>query len=265
MFKQLAALIGVGPVLLAGAWTGSGGHASSPGALAGPATPVTRTGAPAGRWGQAIELPGIVALNKGGSAQVTSIWCAARGMCTAGGSYTDRFGRQQAFIADEAGGRWHAARELPGIVALYNAQVTAVSCGSAGNCAAGGYVDSRAFIADEVDGAWHAARPVPGAGGTFLELIESLSCPSAGNCSAIGPAASGPSAGQEYVISEVRGRWHVAREMPGFAALYNGQGVRLHRCPARRRVTAPPAAATSMVPATRSRSSPVRSTAAGSR
>jgi hypothetical protein len=225
MFKQLVVGVGVGPILLAGAWTGLGGHAASPGALAGPATPVTRTGAPAGRWGQAIELPGIAALSKGGSAQVTSISCAARGTCAVGGWYTDRSRRQQAFAADEVGRRWHATRQVPGTAALStggSAQVTAVSCGSAGNCAAAGSVSGRAFVADEVNGTWHAAQLVRAAGtGTFIG-IESLSCPSAGNCSAIGTAASGPAAGLEYAVSEVRGRWQVAREMPGVAALAGG-------------------------------------------
>ena len=40
---------------------------------------------PAGPWGQAIEVPGLGALNKGGDAGVSSVSCAPAGSCMAGG------------------------------------------------------------------------------------------------------------------------------------------------------------------------------------
>ena len=42
-----------------------------------------------GRWGKAIEVPGLAALNTGGGAEVTSVSCASAGNCAAGGTYTD--------------------------------------------------------------------------------------------------------------------------------------------------------------------------------
>jgi len=38
-----------------------------------------------GRWGTAIEVPGLGALNKGGNAVVLSVSCASAGNCAAGG------------------------------------------------------------------------------------------------------------------------------------------------------------------------------------
>jgi hypothetical protein len=49
--------------------------------------------------GQAIEVPALAALNKGG-AFVFSVSCAPSGSCVAGGSYADRSGsrRIQGFV-----------------------------------------------------------------------------------------------------------------------------------------------------------------------
>ena len=54
-----------------------------------------------GTWHAAIELPGTGTLNKGGSASVLSVSCAPAGNCAAGGSYTDRSGHLQAFVASQ--------------------------------------------------------------------------------------------------------------------------------------------------------------------
>src|SRR5262249_32023734 len=42
-----------------------------------------------GRWGRAIEVPGLGALNKGGDAQVVSLSCASPGNCAGGGGCTE--------------------------------------------------------------------------------------------------------------------------------------------------------------------------------
>ena len=90
-------------------------------------------------------MPGLAALNAGGGAEVTSLSCARAGSCAAGGSYSDRSGNSQGFVADERNGRWAKAIEVPGLGALNAgggngyAQVTSVSCASAFSCAAGGY------------------------------------------------------------------------------------------------------------------------------
>jgi hypothetical protein len=92
---------------------------------------------------------------------------------------------------------WGNAEEVPGTAALNqggNAFITSVSCGSAGNCGAGGYYrDSsghfQAFVVSQVNGTWHTAIEVPGTAalnqGGNAE-IASVSCASAGNCGAGG-------------------------------------------------------------------------------
>jgi hypothetical protein len=99
----------------------------------------------AGTWGTAIKVPGLVALNAGGSAKLLSLSCSPAGNCAAGGSYLDHKQDQQGFVASEQNGTWGKAIEVPGLAALNAgvAQVGSVSCGLAGNCAAGGYYQDR--------------------------------------------------------------------------------------------------------------------------
>ena len=55
-----------------------------------------------GTWGKAIEVPGSGILNKGGSGEVRSVSCRSAGNCSAGGTYTDRSGRLQAFVVSNS-------------------------------------------------------------------------------------------------------------------------------------------------------------------
>src|SRR5438552_1709667 len=92
-------------------------------------------------WGTAEEVPGTAALNRGGFAVITSVSCAAAGNCSAGGVYRDSSGNQQVFVVSQVSGTWHTAIEVPGTAALNRgggAVILSVSCGSAGNCSAGG-------------------------------------------------------------------------------------------------------------------------------
>jgi hypothetical protein len=108
-----------------------------------------------GVWGAAIEVPGSEALNVAGFAIVGSVSCRAANNCTAGGFYLDGSDHEQVFVVRETNGTWGSAVEIPGSEALNaggDARVTSVSCGSAGNCAVGGfYTDgsghTQAFVA----------------------------------------------------------------------------------------------------------------------
>src|ERR1022692_666247 len=128
---------------------------------------------------------------------------------------------------------WGRAIEVPRLGTLNaggNAQVNSVSCGSAGNCAAGGfYTDraghSQAFVASQRNGRWGTAITVPGtaalnAGGDAQ--VRSVSCASAGNCVAGGDYTDGAGHSQAFVASERNGRWGTAIEVPGTAALNKG-------------------------------------------
>ncbi len=110
-----------------------------------------------GTWQKAIEVPGTGALNQGSAAQVGSVSCASAGNCAAGGFYADGSGGQQAFVASEVNGTWHAAIEVPGTATLNQgglAMIFSVSCAMAGRCAAGGYYQDasghvQAFVVNE--------------------------------------------------------------------------------------------------------------------
>ena len=99
-----------------------------------------------GSWGNAIEVPGLAALNVGGSADVESVSCGQARYCAAGGTYRDGSGHQQAFVVSDKNGAWSTAIEVPGSAALNtggSAQITSVSCASARYCvAAGNYTAS---------------------------------------------------------------------------------------------------------------------------
>jgi hypothetical protein len=157
-----------------------------------------------GAWGGAIEMPGMAALDLGGYARVDSISCAGTGHCAAGGSYLDGSGNAQAFVVDETNGTWGSAIEVPGTAALNlggNAQVTAVSCASAGNCAAGGFYSDGggAFVVDETDGVWGSAEQVPHSAGLLANIgLTSISCTGVGKCAAVGG---------RFVADEKNGVW----------------------------------------------------------
>jgi len=180
-----------------------------------------------GWWGTAIEVPGLAALNTGGDAGVSSLSCVPAGNCAAVGSYSTSSRRGRAFVVSETSGSWGKAIQVPGVVALSGAKgsswVGAVSCGSAGNCAAGGsYSNSsgeQAFVVSETNGSWGRAIEVPGLAalnnGAYAG-VDSVSCASAGNCAVTGYYDNG--APEAFVVSETNGSWGRAIEVPGSAA-----------------------------------------------
>ena len=184
-----------------------------------------------GRWGRAIEVPGLGALNTVGQAIVNAVSCGSAGNCAAGGDYTDRRGPSQGFVAVERNGRWGKAIEVPGLGALNkfgDAEVGSVSCGSAGSCAAGGYYTDggggmQGFVAGERDGVWGRAIEVPGLAALNKgnASVYSVSCASEGNCAA-GGGYHNRHGGQGFVATERNGRWGTAIEVPGLGALRTG-------------------------------------------
>jgi hypothetical protein len=136
----------------------------------------------------------------------------------AGGQYSGSGGG--GFVAAERNGRWGRATLVPGLAALGGGAVTSVSCGSAGNCAAGGIYEGRligfrGFVVSQRNGVWGQAIEVPGplnAGG--VSQVLSVSCGAAGNCTAGGFYAA--SSGQQgFVVSQRDGVWRQAIELPG--------------------------------------------------
>jgi hypothetical protein len=187
----------------------------------------------AGVWGRAEEVPGLAALNAGGSATVTSVSCPAPGACAAGGVYIDSSGFQsgvQAFVVSETAGVWGQAEEVPGLAALNttgHAEVTSVSCARPGGCDAGGdYTQApsgqQGFVVSEKDGVWGRAEEIPGLAalrtGRFASVL-SLSCARPGDCGAGGSYEETSLVVQGFVVSDTHGVWRRAEEVPGLAAL----------------------------------------------
>lgn len=188
-----------------------------------------------GTWGKAVELPGLAALDKQRPAGVGSVSCASPGNCGTGGSYQDRQGHGQPFIASQVHGTWGKALEIPGLATLnarHDAAVNSISCPSPGNCVVvGSYKDSgrntQAFGVSEVNGTWGGAEQVPGTAalntGGYASASE-ISCASPGNCTAIGNYSDAAGFEYPFVISQVSGTWGTAEQIPGMAAL-NPQGA----------------------------------------
>jgi hypothetical protein len=129
-----------------------------------------------GRWGKAVEVPGLGVVNKGRQAKVLSVSCASPGHCVAGGYYGNHGSNPyvvtsgRGFVVSEQNGRWGKAVQMPGLAALNqggNAEVSSVSCAPLGGCSAVGfYTDGgrhqQGFVAVKRNGVWGKAVEVPG-------------------------------------------------------------------------------------------------------
>lgn len=178
-----------------------------------------------GVWGTAIRVPGTQNLNKSLASQVTSISCASRGNCTAGGYAFKNIAQGSSsielaapFLVIERNGTWGGAAAVPGIATLSKngyAIVTSVSCATPRNCAAAGSFATsgynpegsgpgQVFVTSEVDGRWGTPRDVTAAlGNDGPAEIAQMACPAAGRCSAAGYYFL-PNQEVAFVISQVR-------------------------------------------------------------
>ena len=184
----------------------------------------------AGTWGNGEEVPGTASLNAGGDAGVKSLSCASAGNFAAGGSYEDSLDDTQPFVVDQTAGTWGNAKKVPGSAKLNRVgdayfSVASVSCGSAGNSAAGGsYVDSsgrtEAFVVGETAGTWRKAEEVPGIASLNVggdAYVSSLSSASAGNSAAAGTYEDASGNIPVFVVDETAGTWGKAEKVPGTA------------------------------------------------
>jgi hypothetical protein len=191
----------------------------------------TVAAASGGTWGTAREVAG--ALNTGGFAGVVSVSCKSAGNCSAGGAYQTRSRHHEAFVVNEVRGTWRTAQEVAGrLNTLGIAQVNSVSCGSAGNCSAGGFYTNgsgsganQAFVVNERNGTWGTAEEVPGTAALNVggaAMVTSVSCASPGNCSAGGSYFNRFAFAQAFVVNEVRGTWRTAQKVA--AAISSARG-----------------------------------------
>jgi len=198
------------------------------------AASATRALASGGIWGKAKRVPDLL-LNTG-NAETDSVSCGSAGNCGAGGFYTDTSGHFQAFVVNEVNGVWGKALKVAGALnTAGQARVASVSCGSAGNCTAGGQYKNgpghfhyQGFVVSEVNGVWGKAREVPGLAALNVggdAEMHALSCASAGNCSAAGDYSNASGQTKAFVVSQKNGSWGTAIEIPGTAALSAGGNI----------------------------------------
>lgn len=187
-----------------------------------------------GVWKNAIQVPGLAALNAGGHAQVTAISCISTTFCGAGGFYTDAKSNNQVFVvSSNKNGVWAKARVLPGTPAATKtdgfAGLYSLSCASAGYCSAGGYETAsdgqQAFVASSKAGTWSNAIEVPSIGALDNKTdsaVFSISCATASNCAATGYYDAVP---RVFVVREKNGVWGHAVTLPGIDNLGYGTGT----------------------------------------
>jgi hypothetical protein len=141
-------------------------------------------------WGAPRDVPGLAALTgTGGFSRITAVSCKAASNCTVTGQFSTSLRGTKAFAVSEVNGTWGNALEIPGIAALGGgtdaASASAVSCATAGNCAAGGVYDDstpaeHVFVAVQAGGAWGNAQQLTGTG--TRPTLSSASCATPGNC-----------------------------------------------------------------------------------
>jgi hypothetical protein len=163
--------------------------------------------------GKVRDVPGIAALNQGGSASVDSVSCASAGNCAAAGTYGEPYG--EGFVVSERNGVWGKAIDVPGLAAL-NGRIggaNSVSCASPGNCSAGGsYSNSsggktQGWEALERHGRWAKAIEVPGLGALNKggdAIVSEVSCARPLSCAAGGTYTDRRHHFQGFVVSPTR-------------------------------------------------------------
>ena len=99
-----------------------------------------------------------------------------------------------------------------------------MSCGSLGNCAAGGYYadvagHQVAFVVSENHGSWGRAMEAPGLAALNRgdAVIGSVSCARGGGCTAGGFYTGTRGNSRAFTVSQVRGKWGTATTIPGLA------------------------------------------------
>ena len=189
----------------------------------------------ASTWSNSEEVPGTAAFNTGRTAGINSVSCASAGNCSAGGYYAGAAdgSPEMPFVVSEVNGSWEKAEKVsaPAGSSTASGTIASLSCASAGDCSAvGDYSDpsdmGEVFVVSEVNGIWGKTKEVSGMAALNTQGdagILTVSCASAANCSAGGWYTATSSGVQAFVVSEVKGTWGKASEVPGTAALNTGE------------------------------------------
>ncbi|HEV3268924.1 MAG TPA: hypothetical protein VGZ68_11040 [Acidimicrobiales bacterium] len=195
-----------------------------------------------GKWTPPVSVKAPADVAKGSGVTIYGLSCGAIGNCAAVGSYNDRAGTVQSFVANEVRGKWSAATKvtLPvnGAKAGQNALLRSVACPSIGNCSAvGSYLDNDpaasrtvGFVVNEVRGRWLRAQEITTIATTNVNpfvAMNQIACASNANCAAVGSFVDRNDVTQALVVSEVGGVWHrgLSLALPLNASMYAGASV----------------------------------------
>jgi hypothetical protein len=99
-----------------------------------------------GTWTRPRRIGGMTALHVAGSANLSTLSCAAAGQCAAGGTLNPSIASSHAYLATETGGHWARAFLVPGITDLEQSAGTSslnvMTCWATAHCIAGGHYDN---------------------------------------------------------------------------------------------------------------------------
>jgi hypothetical protein len=180
-------------------------------------------------WGAAKQPRGMSQLDHGGDGILNSVSCPAKGTCSAVGYYDDAGTGRQVFTLGEEGGAWGLAQAVPSVATLntgHSAELTTVSCASAGNCGGGGHYKDvlgtvHSFVVTEAGGTWTGAKEVPGSlpAGERASQVSTESCPAVGRCTIAGYLTDSGGGNVVYVDSQTPNHaWGTALPVPGLPA-----------------------------------------------
>jgi hypothetical protein len=159
------------------------------------------------------------------SAGLFAVTCTGTANCLAGGEYINSAGHEQPMVVSGSGGTWSGARAIALPHTSYaksgEGLINGLTCTSAGNCVAVGYIgtqmgaagDGRGFIDTEVRGTWRKAL-IPaeptGASAEAYGEFNSVACSGPGSCAAVGFYLNASHGAVPAAQTELSGRWQVA-------------------------------------------------------
>ena len=154
------------------------------------------------------------------SAVFYAISCASSGNCTAAGFFLDVSENYEAFTQSETNGVWALSVPATFTSGVQNASpddtFSAISCASAGNCAAVGHFRDaagyfEAFTQSETNGVWALSVPATFDVGVLNTnpnaSFYDISCAAAGNCTAAGQFHDAAGHYEAFTESETNGVW----------------------------------------------------------
>jgi hypothetical protein len=167
-----------------------------------------------GTWATGVEA-GLPAGAIG--SDLNTVSCPSAGNCAAVGSYFDSSLDHFGLLLSQSSGTWATGvtAGLPaGAASNPSVSLNAVSCASAGDCAAvGTYTDSsghqQGLLLTETAGTWATGvtAGLPAAASNPNVHLGSVSCASAGNCVAVGSYTDSSGNQQGLLLSQTSGTW----------------------------------------------------------